>query len=68
MQPRTEPLRGAWENPPAGAVQDLSADQLTRVLNDLDQPVDVTVPAPDDAGLEDLSEPQLRALLQSLEG
>ena len=68
MQPRTEPERNAWENPPAGAVQDLSADQLTRVLNDLDQPVDVTVPAADDAGLEDLSEPQLRALLQSLEG
>ncbi len=68
MQPRTEPVRSAWEDPPAGAVQDLSADQLTRVLDELDQPVDVTVPASEDAGLEDLSEPQLRALLQSLEG
>ena len=46
----------------------LSADQLTRVLDELDQPVDVTMPAPEDAGLEDLSEPQLRALLKSLEG
>jgi len=68
MQPRTERVRGAWEDPPAGAVQDLSADQLTRVLDELDQPVDVTAPASEDAGLEDLSEPQLRALLKSLEG
>jgi len=68
VQPRSEPVRGAWEDPPAGAVQDLSADQLTRVLDELNQPVDVTVPASEDAGLEDLSEPQLRALLQSLEG
>ena len=68
MQPRTEPVRGAWEDPPAGAVQDLSADQLNRVLDELDQPVDVTAPASEDAGLEDLSEPQLRALLKSLEG
>ena len=68
MQPRTQPVRGAWEDPPAGAVQDLSADQLTRVLDELDQPVDVTAPASEDAGLEDLSEPQLRALLKSLEG
>lgn len=58
----------ALEEPLAGAVQDLSADQLTRVLDELDQPVDVTVPMPEDAGLEDLSEPQLRALLNSLEG
>lgn len=68
MQPRTDVVRGAWEDPSARAVQDLSADQLTRVLDELDQPVDVTVPAPEDAGLEDLSEPQLRALLKSLEG
>lgn len=68
MQPATESVRTAWDDAPAGAVQDLSADQLTRVLDELDQPVDVTVPAPDDAGLEDLSEPQLRALLKSLEG
>ena len=68
MQPRTERVRTAWDDAPAGAVQDLSADQLTRVLDELDQPVDVTVPAPEDAGLEDLSEPQLRALLKSLEG
>lgn len=68
MQPATESVRTAWDDAPAGAVQDLSADQLTRVLDELDQPVDVTVPAPEDAGLEDLSEPQLRALLKSLEG
>jgi hypothetical protein len=68
MQPRAEAVRTAWDEPPAGAVQELSADQLTRVLDELDQPVDVTVPAPEDAGLEDLSEPELRALLQSLEG
>jgi len=68
IEPRTEPVRGAWEDPPAGAVQDLSADQLTRVLDELDQPVDVTAPASEDTGLEDLSEPQLRALLKSLEG
>jgi hypothetical protein len=68
LQPRATPVRGAWDDPPVGSVQDLSADQLTRVLDELDQPVDVTVPAPEDAGLEDLSEPQLRALLKSLEG
>jgi hypothetical protein len=68
MQPATESVRTAWDDPPAGAVQDLSADQLTRVLDELDQPVDVTVPASEDAGLEDLSESQLRALLKSLEG
>lgn len=67
-QPTTEPVRAAWEDVPAGAVQELSADQLDRVLDELEQPVDVTVPAPEDAGLEDLSEPQLRALLKSLEG
>jgi len=68
MQPRAESVGTAWDEPPAGAVQELSADQLTRVLDELNQPVDVMVPAPEDAGLEDLSEPQLRALLQSLEG
>jgi hypothetical protein len=68
MQPRAESVRTAWDEPPAGAVQELSADQLTRVLDELNQPVDVMVPAQEDAGLEDLSEPQLRALLQSLEG
>jgi hypothetical protein len=68
MQPRTEAVRTAWEEAPAGAVQELSADQLSRVLDELDEPVDVTVPAPEDAGLEDLSETQLRALLKSLEG
>jgi hypothetical protein len=68
LQPETESVRTAWEDAPVGAVQDLSADQLTRVLDELNQPVDVTVPAPEDAGLEDLSEPQLRALLTSLEG
>ncbi len=68
MQSPNESVRTAWDDPPVGAVQDLSADQLTRVLDELDQPVDVSVPAPEDAGLEDLSEPQLRALLKSLEG
>lgn len=68
MQPATESVRTAWDDPPASAVQDLSADQLTRVLDELDQPVDVSVPTPEDAGVEDLSEPQLRALLKSLEG
>ena len=68
MQPTTESVRTPWDEPPVGAVQDLSADQLTRVLDELNQPVDVTVPAPEDAGLEDLSETQLRALLKSLEG
>ena len=68
MQPSSELVRTAWEEPPVGAMQDLSADQLTRVLDELDQPVDVTAPASEDAGLEDLSEPQLRALLKSLEG
>jgi len=58
----------AWDDPSVGAVQDLSADQLTLVLDELDQPMDVTVPAPEDAGIEDLTEPQLRALLKSLEG
>ncbi len=68
MQPTVESVGTAWDDPPAGAVQDLSADQLTRVLDELNQPVDVTVPASEDAGLEDLSEPELRALLKSLEG
>lgn len=58
----------AWDDPPLGAVQELSPDQLTRVLDELNDPVDVTVPAPEDAGLEDLSESQLRALLKSLAG
>lgn len=68
LQTRAAPVRHAWGDPPVGSVQELSADQLTQVLDELDQPVDVTVPAPEDAGLEDLSEPQLRALLKSLEG
>ncbi len=68
IQPRREAVRTAWEDAPVGAVQDLSADQLSRVLDELNEPVDVTVPAPEDAGLEDLSEAQLRALLKSLEG
>jgi hypothetical protein len=68
MQPSVESVRTPWDEAPAGAVQDLSADQLTRVLDELNQPVDLTVPPPEDAGVEDLSEPQLRALLKSLEG
>lgn len=68
IQPRATPPRAAWDDPPVGAVQELSADELRHVLDELDQPVDVTVPGPEEAGLEDLSESQLRALLQSLEG
>jgi hypothetical protein len=68
LQPSIRPMGAALDDPPLGSVQELSADQLTHVLDEMNQPVDLTAPAPEDAGLEDLSEPQLRTLLQSLEG
>ena len=54
---------------PVGAdLGDLSTDQLREILNTFDQPVDSSRGVTSDAGLEDLSAPELRALLRSLEG
>ncbi len=53
---------------PAGVdVNDLSPDQLREVLNAIDQPMNNGTGSAD-AGLEDLSAPELRRLLHSLEG
>jgi len=71
----TQRLLGPEGSPPApveAASEDLnalSADQLRQVLELVDRPLDVQrVVTAQDAGLEDLSVPQLRDLLQSLEG
>src|SRR5690348_6532867 len=62
---RTTPLQEtAWVQ--AGDVQDLNADQLQTVIATLDAPLDRSTAA-GDAGVEDLSETQLRALLRSME-
>lgn len=52
--------------PPSGDLSDLSPGQLQDVLTALDEPVEVT-PGLGDAGLDDLSEPQLQSLLRTLE-
>ncbi|HYK83103.1 MAG TPA: hypothetical protein VEU55_08140 [Gemmatimonadales bacterium] len=54
---------------PAGAeLTGLSTEQLREVLRIVDQPTEAPEPvAAQDAGLEDLTAPQLRALLASLE-
>jgi len=55
---------------PAGAeLSELSADQLRQVLEDVGQPGgDHEMVSSQDVGLDDLSAPQLRALLEALEG
>ncbi len=55
---------------PAGAdLSDLTADQLQEVLQTVEQAgADQEAVSAQDVGLEDLSTPQLRALLESLEG
>lgn len=50
----------------AGPALDLDADQLQDLLATWDVPVEVT-PGTGDAGLEDLSEPQLQTLLRAME-
>lgn len=54
---------------PVGAdLGDLSVDQLREILSILAQPLDSSRAVTPEAGLEDLSAPELRALLRSLEG
>jgi hypothetical protein len=53
----------------AAGLSDLSTDQLQQLLEIVDKPTDEATPAyPADASLEDLTAPQLRELLRSLEG
>lgn len=54
--------------PPGLDLNALSADQLREVLQAVDQPLDVDPGAAADAGLEDLTPRELRALLSTLEG
>jgi len=55
--------------PPTGELNDLSPDQLRAVLEVVEQPAgESATVSTQDTGLEDLSAPQLRALLASLEG
>ncbi len=52
-----------------GELSELSGDELRVVLAALEEPgVEGQGVSPQDVGLEDLSAPQLRALLESLEG
>ncbi len=52
----------------AGEFADFSPGQLQDVLSALDEPVETTpVVHPGDAGVEDLSEPQLQSLLRAME-
>ena len=55
--------------PTTGELNDLSPEQLRAVLKLVEQPAEPPAPmAAQDAGLEELTAPQLRALLASLEG
>ena len=59
------------ERAPAGATLDLgglSADQLHQVLTAVEEPLGDSTVTPADVGIEDLSAPELRSLLRSLEG
>lgn len=69
--------RSAWHHPPAPAalvepvsadVSDLSADQLRDLVARVGQPDDSSTLSSPDAGLDELTGPQLRALLEALEG
>ncbi len=54
---------------PAGAeLRELSADQLRELLEAVSEPAAPALVATQDVGLDDLAVPQLRDLLQSLEG
>ena len=62
------PVAGT-ELAPAGLdLNTLSAEQLHEVLNAVDQPLDVEPAGAAEAGLDDLTPPELRALLRALEG
>jgi hypothetical protein len=51
-----------------GELQDFTSGQLQDVLNGLDQPVETTPTVhAGEAGVEDLSEPQLQSLLKAME-
>jgi hypothetical protein len=51
-----------------GELQDFTSGQLQDVLNGLDQPVEMTPTVhAGEAGIEDLSEPQLQSLLKAME-
>ncbi len=53
----------------AAGLNELTTDQLDQLLEIVDQPTDETAPLPPaDASLDDLTAPQLRELLRSLEG
>jgi len=70
--------RGLWRSrglAPAGGeataagLNDLSTDQLQQLLEIVEHPTDEAAPVyPADASLDDLTAPQLRELLRSLEG
>jgi hypothetical protein len=66
LAPRTPLAIQPAAVPASGDLSDLNPGQLQDVLAALDEPVEVT-PGLGDAGLEDLSEPQLQSLLQTME-
>jgi hypothetical protein len=52
----------------AGELQEFTSGELQDVLNSLDQPVEMTPTVhAGEAGVEDLSEPQLQSLLKAME-
>jgi len=64
-----ERLAPAGGEAAAAGLNELSTDQLQRLLEIVDQATDEAAPlSPADASLDDLTAPQLRELLRSLEG
>ena len=66
---RSRTHSGSAAMAPAGLdLKDLSADQLRDVLRTLDRPFDGDSAGSVDAGIDDLTAPELRRVLRSLEG
>ena len=66
---RPQALAPAGGEAAAAGLNDLSTDQLQQLLEVVDTPADGAAPVyPPDASLDDLTAPQLRELLRSLEG
>src|SRR5205807_2556299 len=66
---RPQALAPAGGEAAAAGLNDLSTDQLQQLLEVVDTPADGAAPVyPPDATLDDLTAPQLRELLRSLEG
>ena len=66
---RPQGLAPAGGEATAAGLNDLSTDQLQQLLEIVEHPTDEAAPVyPADASLDDLTAPQLRELLRSLEG